>query len=159
MNKIARGGLGLPIERREVRSVCNQDYIMTTTGYDLVRVLDAITDTGWYLVHNCTTGEPYEINLRYTGAKTIFKRIALANLYGYECMCCGYVPQEDDETLTMDHVIPRANNGWSSLSNLQLLCKDCNVAKADTHTDYRLLTPSEIFWLWAEEYDRKINGL
>lgn len=145
------GGLGLPIELRDRRSVCKEDYIMTTTGYDLV-VVDSFDRWNYTVMH--VDGTFSLINLRYTGNRTIFKRIALANLYGHVCMKCGYVP-EPHETLTLDHVIPRADNGWSSLSNLQLLCKECNVSKADTYDDYRFLTPAEIFWGWVEDYDKK----
>lgn len=36
------------------------------------------------------------------------------------------------EGLTLDHVIPAARGGSNTLSNLQLLCAACNVAKGDT---------------------------
>jgi hypothetical protein len=145
------GGLGLPIELREYKSVCKKDYIITTTGFDLV-VVDS-WDRWWFTVMD-VRGDFHVINLRYTGNRTVFKRIALANLYGHVCMRCGAVPDELD-TLTLDHVIPRADNGWGSLSNLQLLCKDCNVTKADSYDDYRFMTPSEIFWCWVEDYNKR----
>lgn len=148
---IVRGGLGLPIELRENKPACNEDYIITTTGYDLC-VVDHI-ERYWFTVMHID-GSFETINLRYTGNRTIFKRIALANLYGHQCMKCGFVPESTD-TLTLDHVIPRADNGWGSLSNLQLLCKQCNVSKADTYEDFRFMTPAEIFWQWAEEYHER----
>ena len=147
MNKVL-GGSGLPIEPRDSRYRCKEDYIITTTGYDLCLV-EKIEGYIFTVIHVDWTSS--RVNLRYTGNRTIYKRIALANLYGHVCMECGFVPTTDD-TLTLDHVIPRAENGWGSLSNLQLLCKDCNVSKADTFTDYRWMTPSEIFWYWVDKY-------
>jgi len=145
------GGLGLPVEKRDYQSACGGDYIVTTTGYDLA-VVDSID--GYMFTVMRVNGEIVTVNLRYTGARTIYRRIALANLYGHVCMSCG-----STEEITLDHVVPRADNGWSSLSNLQLLCKSCNVSKADSYADYRFLTPGEIFWKWVDDYDERQRRL
>jgi len=156
------GGLGLPVEKRDNKTVSFDDYIVTTTGRNLLLVVESnyctmttMDVTGKFRTFDRRT---VDWNTKLHGnrpSQTHFNRMILANLYGYQCLACGV----DDEHLTVDHVVPRAENGWSSLSNLQLLCKTCNVAKADTWIDYRFLTPSELFWLWAEEYRNRIEGL
>jgi 5-methylcytosine-specific restriction endonuclease McrA len=42
------------------------------------------------------------------------------------CQMCG-----SDEFLQFDHIHPISRGGVGSLENLQLLCRDCNVFKAD----------------------------
>lgn len=49
------------------------------------------------------------------------------------CACCG----ESDLPLTMDHVIPLAQNGEDIIDNIQPLCNPCNAQKGDTIKDYR----------------------
>ena len=58
---------------------------------------------------------------------------------GYACQHCGLLaaPQRFDEThqlvgvgLVVDHVIPLARGGETSLENLRALCWTCNSAKA-----------------------------
>lgn len=46
---------------------------------------------------------------------------------GNRCQACG--ARED---LTIDHIVPRSRGGTDRKSNLQVLCRDCNVEKADT---------------------------
>ena len=53
--------------------------------------------------------------------QNIFKRD------GFQCQYCG-----DDDDLTLDHVIPRANQGKSTWKNLVTACKKCNSEKGDT---------------------------
>lgn len=45
---------------------------------------------------------------------------------GHKCRQCG-----ETKNLTVDHIIPIAAGGTSDLSNLQTLCKRCNVKKSD----------------------------
>jgi 5-methylcytosine-specific restriction endonuclease McrA len=149
------GGVGLPIEARDNRSRCNEDHIITTDGTDLVLVI--AYDRYMFTILRVSGTDFEEVNMRSVGwdtsssnrpSQTHFNRMILSNLYGHLCMECGAT-----DNLTVDHVIPRADNGWSSLSNLQLLCKECNVSKAANYTDYRFMTPAEIFWSWVKEYD------
>jgi len=46
--------------------------------------------------------------------------------YNYSCAICK---SQDD--LTIDHIIPRSNDGTNDVENLQILCKKCNNHKAD----------------------------
>jgi 5-methylcytosine-specific restriction endonuclease McrA len=57
----------------------------------------------------------------------------LCRYYGNRCLCCGSRSQK----LTRDHVIPRAQGGPNSFSNLQPLCGPCNRAKGNRVIDYR----------------------
>lgn len=46
----------------------------------------------------------------------------------YSCVICGR-SAKDGTTLHIDHIIPLANNGSNDISNLQVLCAECNFGK------------------------------
>lgn len=52
--------------------------------------------------------------------------------YGEVCISCG-----SKEDIQLDHVISIAKCGKNTLSNLQPLCKSCNVSKRTKTIDYR----------------------
>jgi hypothetical protein len=55
------------------------------------------------------------------------------------CVCCGARPSENNP-LHVDHIKPRSKHPELALvqSNLQVLCKQCNVGKSNTDaTDWR----------------------
>lgn len=52
----------------------------------------------------------------------------------YKCKSCGKNQQQT--TLTIDHIIPLFKGGSNDISNLQTLCKDCNQQKKH-HLDPR----------------------
>ena len=56
----------------------------------------------------------------------------LCSYYGNRCLSCG-----KRKKLTRDHVIPKAQSGSNSLSNMQPLCGPCNRAKGNRVIDYR----------------------
>ena len=56
----------------------------------------------------------------------------LAAQYGERCANCGAT-----ENLALDHVIPIARGGLSTLDNLQLLCAQCNRVKGKLMIDCR----------------------
>jgi hypothetical protein len=65
--------------------------------------------------------------------------------YGARCQACGATP-ESGARLNVDHIKPRAlfPSLALTLSNLQVLCSDCNEGKGNWDmTDFRVLTPSE----------------
>ena len=55
--------------------------------------------------------------------RNIFKRDR------FTCQYCGRQPAQDE--LTIDHVVPRSQNGQSTWDNCVLACLDCNHRKAD----------------------------
>jgi hypothetical protein len=60
--------------------------------------------------------------------------------YGAKCKCCG-ATRADGKTLHVDHIKPRSRfpHLALTLSNLQVLCEDCNIGKgAWDHTDWRM---------------------
>ena len=52
--------------------------------------------------------------------------------FGNKCLSCGKA-----ENLTIDHVKPFAKGGHNVLSNIQLLCINCNSQKLVTVIDFR----------------------
>lgn len=56
----------------------------------------------------------------------------LTGEFGEQCVNCGAV-----EKLVLDHVIPIARGGLSTLDNLQLLCAECNRIKGKLMIDCR----------------------
>lgn len=65
--------------------------------------------------------------------------IALANSNGC-CEACGRSPGEHGVVLHVDHVYPRSIYPHLALqiTNLQVLCEDCNMGKGNAHTfDFR----------------------
>jgi 5-methylcytosine-specific restriction endonuclease McrA len=58
----------------------------------------------------------------------------LKRLYSQPCAACG-----STENQTVDHIIPFSRGGRYSIGNLQTLCLDCNVKKANrTIMEWRL---------------------
>ena len=49
---------------------------------------------------------------------------------GYRCQMCG-VTAQDGARLEIDHIHPVSKGGGNELSNLQVLCRDCNAGKRD----------------------------
>jgi len=49
---------------------------------------------------------------------------------GYRCQMCG-VTAQDGAKLEIDHIHPVSKGGSNELSNLQVLCRDCNAGKRD----------------------------
>jgi 5-methylcytosine-specific restriction endonuclease McrA len=51
--------------------------------------------------------------------------------YGRQCACCRRTPNQHSVALHVDHIVPRSWNPQLALniSNLQVLCEDCNLGK------------------------------
>lgn len=59
-------------------------------------------------------------------------------IYGLRCLCCGASPQEPfDGIAVLDHIQPMSKGGQNVTTNLQPLCRVCNVKKSDRFQDYR----------------------
>lgn len=50
---------------------------------------------------------------------------------GWKCLGCGRSPRIHGITLEVDHVVPRSKGGSNDISNLQTLCRKCNVGKSN----------------------------
>ena len=51
----------------------------------------------------------------------------------FKCCMCGASPAKDPTVeLHVDHIVPWARGGESTIDNLQTLCKRCNLGKSDT---------------------------
>lgn len=58
--------------------------------------------------------------------------IELCRKYRWRCLCC-----RKRKKLTPDHVVPLCKGGNNTISNLQPLCRSCNVKKGVKKVDYR----------------------
>jgi hypothetical protein len=61
----------------------------------------------------------------------VSSRLRAQVLAPQRCMQCGRTPRDDAVRLVVDHKIPRAWGGPTSLENLQALCEDCATGKRD----------------------------
>ena len=64
-------------------------------------------------------------------------RFYLYNKYKGRCAICGKLLQKDnpnqmEDYITIDHVIPRSKGGTDSIRNLQAACNDCNSTKGNS---------------------------
>lgn len=67
-------------------------------------------------------------------------RYAALELHGATCQCCGRSNKKHGVILHVDHIKPRSKYPELSLkiSNLQVLCEDCNLGKSNIFdTDWR----------------------
>lgn len=69
---------------------------------------------------------------------------------GYRCGYCGC--ELTRQTVTRDHIVPRAHGGGTTDSNLIAACRDCNQRKGDLEVE----TFRELYFgggmFWHEEY-------
>jgi 5-methylcytosine-specific restriction endonuclease McrA len=47
-----------------------------------------------------------------------------------KCRLCGAAPS-DGAKLQVDHIVPWSKGGATVLTNLQILCEQCNIGKSD----------------------------
>ena len=64
---------------------------------------------------------------------------ALKLRYGSRCLACGN--PESEVRLAIDHIVSLSMGGPNDISNIQILCVNCNARKAKAVIDYR---PSEV---------------
>lgn len=73
----------------------------------------------------------------YQSAEWRLMRYEALRLHGAACQCCGRSPRLHGVVLNVDHIKP-LRVFWDlrlELSNLQVLCGDCNVGKGARHDD------------------------
>jgi hypothetical protein len=61
-------------------------------------------------------------------------RYMVLKTHGRTCSCCRRTPEQHKVALHVDHVVPRSKDRDKELvlSNLQVLCEDCNLGKGNT---------------------------
>lgn len=74
--------------------------------------------------------QPRLIAQKFIGKKNI--RRFIFNRDKNCCLKCG-----NEHNLELDHIIPISMGGQNKISNLQTLCKTCNIIKRNTFKDYR----------------------
>ena|SRR5437899_1144892 len=78
----------------------------------------------------------------YDSPEWLAARYEALKLSGGKCCCCGERPSESNP-LHVDHIKPRSKfpHLALALSNLQVLCKRCNLGKSNKDdTDWRWVT-------------------
>ena len=66
------------------------------------------------------------------GSYTTEEWKAICERQAYRCACCG-----EKRKLEVDHILPIAKGGRNDITNIQALCKPCNLSKGTKHLDYR----------------------
>lgn len=72
-------------------------------------------------------------------------RYEALKVHGAKCQCCGGTPASTGKPMHVDHIKPRSKfpELELTLSNLQVLCEDCNMGKGGRdQTDWRFPTPT-----------------
>lgn len=75
----------------------------------------------------------------YDGPEWRRVRYEALRIHGAKCQCCG-VTRRAGAVIHVDHILPRSRHPELALdvSNLQVLCADCNLGKAaHDSTDWR----------------------
>jgi HNH endonuclease len=89
-----------------------------------------------YLIKPIAPAAPFHARTRSRWEELRYRAL---KLHGTRCQCCGATPG-DGRALHVDHIKPRSRFPeleWT-LSNLQILCEDCNLGKgAWDQTDWR----------------------
>lgn len=89
----------------------------------------------WIKRNSITCGYPYILHsfiLRFTKKRKLERYIPLPirkmilKKYDQVCVICG-----SSENIEFDHIIPVSKGGTSEFSNIQLLCKSCNIKKSN----------------------------
>lgn len=68
-------------------------------------------------------------------------KAAVVERDGTVCLKCGMQTTGaawTDEAMHIDHIVPEVRGGLTTLDNLQVLCRKCNLAKGDKIADYRV---------------------
>lgn len=76
----------------------------------------------------------------YTSDEWRQLRVRVLEKFACRCMMCGRSPKDHGIVVHVDHIKPRSKFPQLSLeiSNLQLLCEDCNIGKSNRYqTDWR----------------------
>ena len=59
-------------------------------------------------------------------------RYAVLERDNFRCVACGKSPKTDESViLHIDHILPKSKGGLSVITNLQTLCRDCNLGKSN----------------------------
>ena len=94
----------------------NDDALQEVTTFD-VKDVPSVVDKP---IHNTKR----EINLRL--------RFNVMRRDNFKCCICGATPATNSTIeLHIDHIVPWAKGGETTLENLQTLCSKCNLGKSD----------------------------
>ncbi|MDO5332148.1 MAG: HNH endonuclease [Bacillota bacterium] len=62
-------------------------------------------------------------------------RYDVLNRDNFRCTICGRTAR-DGVKLVIDHIVPVSKGGKTTMSNLRVLCEECNLGKSDKYDEY-----------------------
>ena len=71
--------------------------------------------------------------------QTFFTKLSIHFRDGYICCLCGKNNDVTDETVNIDHIIPKSKYQCSHPWNLQSTCGDCNIEKSKSNPTRSML--------------------
>ncbi len=130
MDTLVLNADGLPVSMLPVSAVSWKEAILYMY-HDKCDVLE------WYdnwIVHsaNWETNVPAVIMLKSYLRRSTEVRFSKANIFlrdQYRCLYCG--TRVNNNTATMDHVLPLSKGGKTNWENIATACSPCNTVKED----------------------------
>ena len=98
-----------------------------------------------------TRDKKYERETHFTIA--MLRELA-KTVIGKPCKYCGELI--DHNNISMDHIVPLSRGGNSTIDNLQLVCKRCNIQK-DKMLDYEFTKLKELVNTFTDESRIYVN--
>lgn len=84
------------------------------------------------------------------------KKHNVFRFYNYTCAACGFY-DEYGFCLTVDHIVPVAEDGKNSIENLQCLCQTCNLIKGKKRLEALPVRKKPDLSVGAESYMAWVN--
>ena len=102
---------------------------------------ERLASSGYVLIHPTPKKKPVDVKTDAFLATYEWRKVRMMALkkYGPRCQCCGATPA-DGAVMNVDHIKPRKlfPDLALDLSNLQILCHECNHGKGNwDKTDWR----------------------
>ncbi len=102
-----------------------EEYITALEKIELIELQN-------FLKCNPAKGKPAKIIKRQSRAVNYRMRYKVLKRDRFMCRSCGSSPADDKRVkLEIDHIIPWSKGGETVISNLQTLCRKCNLGKSN----------------------------
>lgn len=132
-----KGGIASGISRRKKKDFLENPFftdkvkkllIEEFSKIDIIKEKIEYAIIKTYFSDHLDNVELKEYNCRHKLGRN--KRYLVLERAGYKCQACGSKPNKNNDiVLQIDHIIPISLGGTNNISNLQVLCKECNESK------------------------------